>query len=139
MPLDQTKSFLILIGCLSIAYGEEKGFTLMDETATQNIKVSPHVYYLSAIIYYNKDQWAFWINGEKKTSTQDTQLPFDVCVFPEYLLCKIKTEGKEIKLYPNQTIHIKNCQIHDGDCRSSITQLEEQERILKTDGQDFDY
>lgn len=142
MFLDQAKKLLItFILFMHFLYAEkEQGFSLMENHRKPFFKTSSQdVYYLSSIIFYEKNNWVIWLNEEKKTSSQDMNLPFHITVFSDYILLHIKNNGntKDIKLFPNQTINLKDYNTYNGDYREKLEQ--QKENIPITEGEDFDF
>ena len=143
MSLDKTKKLLILFFiCISVCFGQTKknGFSLMGNKEAQSYNDEhPDIFYISCIIFYDKNNWIIWINDEKRNSSQNLNLPFNVEVFPDHLLIKTPSSEKEIKLFANQTIDLKQNKTYNGDCRKKIKKKYEEEEKLSTDGEDFDF
>jgi hypothetical protein len=144
MFLDQTKKLLIASLFFTLLYGVEKheGFTLMHkQTEPPSRKTLHDVYYLSSIIFYEKNNWVVWLNEEKKTSSQDINLPFKINVFSDFIMLHIeKDDGiKKVKLFPNQTIDLKDYKTYNGDYREKLEQKYAKDTPLLTEGEDFDF
>jgi hypothetical protein len=145
MFLDQTKKLLIAsLFFFTQIFGSEKpeGFSFMHDHPKLTAKKSLNeFYYLSSIIFYEKNNWVIWLNGEKKTSSQDVNLPFNIEVFSDFILLQIKNGNdlKDVKLFPNQTIDLKDYKTYNGDYREKLEQEHQKEPTLSTEGEDFDF
>ena len=145
MFLDQTKKLLIasLFFFNQILGGEkQEGFSFTHDHPKQISKKESHdFYYLSSIIFYEKNNWVIWLNDEKKTSSQDVNLPFNIQVFSDFIFLQIKKGDsfKDVKLFPNQTIDLKDYKTYNGDYREKLEQEHQKESTLSTEGEDFDF
>lgn len=92
-------------------------------------------YYLSSIIFSNKKNWAFWLNGQIITPSQMHQLLHISIknVSADKIECQINHQKKTFILCPNQTLDLSNGNILNGDQRKSILATSEDDDFLLTE------
>jgi len=89
------------------------------ETASLAPTTGPDVLFLSAILYFNSDQWTVWINGKSYTSEDggDDQLRLKN-VTQHFIELELNDAlKKSAKLRTNQSLVTANCRVVDGDAR----------------------
>ncbi|MBP9753051.1 MAG: hypothetical protein KBD31_04505 [Proteobacteria bacterium] len=99
--------------------------------------IHPQIFYLSTIVYCDKDHWTIWLNDEQITPSQAQHLNFNILVMPDCIKIKqIDSEKEAYTLKPHQTIDLKTGRIFCGDIREKLDKDEKNQPI---EGEDFDF
>ena len=151
MSMDSPKTRLIILCFLSHIFIYGEGLSLMEETIKQSAQkllipeqekkeslVTPHIYYLSSIIYCDKDHWTIWLNDEQIVPVQKEHLSINVVVKSDSISIKKKDNSdNSFILRPHQTINLKTGAVYSGDQREKLEK--EEQKLHPTEGEDFDF
>ncbi|CAO5681696.1 MAG: hypothetical protein HEEMFOPI_00590 [Holosporales bacterium] len=99
--------------------------------------INLHFFYLSSIVYCDKDHWTIWLNDEQISPHQKEHLDMDLVVFQDYIKINHKDSSKSAyTLKPHQTIDLKAGKIYCGDVRERLEKIDQKSSF--TEGEDFD-
>lgn len=82
---------------------------------TEKKQPESHLFYFSALIYFDSNKWTLWINDEKIQPNQQCQLPFKINVQQNCVILTV--DNKDYTLMPDQSFNLDDKKIINGDAR----------------------